>query len=305
MVFRTFEFGETFMKKLLLLINPSSRSGAHFYEDAEAFLKKAGHQILNSKEELEDFDCEKIILKYKDQIDLVVVGGGDGSVNAALSGLVKTKMPLVLIPLGTANNMARTLGIPTALEQALSLIDTGRIKKIDLGLINDIFFVNVAGLGLSTDVNRKVPAELKKKLGVFAFVWTAFRLASEMTPFHATITCDGKKTISRSWQISVCNGKHYGSGLVIEEDATLTDGKLDCLSTEVKKWWHGFLLIPAIIRGKYDPSHDVTLLQGQTLKIETRKHMKIDVDGDIKTQTPAEFSVLEKALDVYVPALNK
>lgn len=289
------------MKKLLLLINPSSRSGAHYYEDAEAFLKKSGHQILNTSEDLKTFSMEDMILKYRNEAELVVVGGGDGSVNAALPGLVKTGLPLALIPLGTANNMARTLEIPSDLEKALELISHGRVKKIDLGIVNKIYFVNVAGLGLSTDVNRKVPHDLKRKLGVFAFIWTALRLSYKMTPFRTTITCDGKSSRSLSWQISVCNGKHYGSGLTIEEDATLTDGKLDCLSTEVKRWWHGFFLIPAIIRGKYDPSHDVSLFQGQTLKIETRRPMKIDVDGDIKTKTPAEFSVLEKALDVYVP----
>ncbi|MES2662517.1 MAG: lipid kinase [Pseudomonadota bacterium] len=289
------------MKKILLLINPKSRKGSDSFDEAAQILQEQGYFLLNSKKNLEQHSMHELIIQHRDNIDVVAIGGGDGSVNTALSALVETQIPMVLIPLGTANNMARTLNIPIDIKQSLDILNTGEIHKIDLGIVNKIYFVNVAGLGLSTEINRKVPSDLKKQLGVFAFVWTALQLSYKMRPFRTYITCDGKTVQRRSWQITVCNGKYYGSGLTIAESASLTDGRLDCLSTEMRKWWQGFFLIPRIIKGNYQSTEELSLFQGQNITIKTRRPKKIDVDGDIQTYTPAVFSVSPKALAVYIP----
>lgn len=287
------------MSRLLLLINPSSRSGADCYEEIANKLQERNHQVLGTEEELKKHSFQELISKYQQETDVIVVGGGDGSVNSILEDSVKAQKPILVVPLGTANNLARTLNIPLDLEENLDLLEKGAIKKIDLGVINDKYFVNVAGLGLSARINRAAKSEWKKRLGVFAFVFTAFTKAKSMKPFTVYIKCDGKTHLAKSWQVSICNGRHYGSGLVISDQATLEDGKLHCLSTEIKKWWHGFFLIPSILKGKYGPNEDATLLSGSKVLIETKRPMDIDVDGDIKTQTPAIFHVEREALSIF------
>lgn len=230
-----------------------------------------------------------------------MIGGGDGSVNKSLPALVKTQLPLLVFPLGTANNLARSFSLPNTVPESLELLDKGEVIFVDLGVVNDIYFVNVAGMGLSTEINHQVPKWFKRYFGVFAFIFTAFQLARKARPFTATITTDEKTVQSRSWQISVCNGKYYGSGLKIKDTATMTDEKLHCLSTEVVKWWHGLKLIPAFMKGKYSREDDVTLLSGKSILIETKRPHKVDVDGDIKTSTPAKFSVVPKKLRLIVP----
>lgn len=289
------------MSRLLLLINPSSRSGADCYKEILKLLREKGHQVLSDEVELKNTPFPEIIAKYEDQFDVIVVGGGDGSVNAILAEAVRIKKPVLVIPLGTANNLARTLKIPADLKENLKLIDLNIVKKIDLGVVNKKYFVNVAGIGLSARVNKTAKSDLKRKLGVFAFVLTAFTKAKSMKPFTVDIRCDQKQHRAKSWQVSICNGRHYGSGLVISHNATLEDGKLHCLSTEIKKWWHGFFLIPSILRGKYGPNADTTLLSGQRLILKTKRPMDIDLDGDIKTQTPAEFHVEPEVFSVLVP----
>ena len=288
------------MKKVLLLISPKSRRGADSITLASEQLQSLGYSIINDPNE-ESADPNGLILKFANEIDFVIVGGGDGSVNKVLPSLVKTQVPLVVIPLGTANNLARHYNLSPDIAQALAVIKTGMQKKIDLGIVNNIFFVNVVGLGLSTYVNTKVPATLKKYLGAFAFVLTAFYLSTKIRPFRLNIIADGKSYTRRSWQISVCNGRHYGNGLTVKHDASLLDGKLHALSTEVAKWWQGFFLIPALISGRYKKDHDVSLFEAETIELTTRRKLKIDVDGDIQTHTPATFKVHRSAIIVQVP----
>ena len=287
------------MKKVLLLISPKSRRGADSIQLASKQLETLGYSIINDPQE-ESLDPNALIIKYAEQIKYVIVGGGDGSVNMVLPSLVKTQIPLVVIPLGTANNLARHYELSYDINEALNVIEKGLEKKIDLGIVNGIYFVNVVGLGLSTYVNQSVPSKLKRFLGPLAFVLTAFYLSAQIRPFRLNIIADKKNYTRRSWQISVCNGRHYGNGLTVKHDASLVDGKLHALSTEVAKWWQGFALIPALISGRYKKNHDVSLFEAEEIELTTKRVLKIDVDGDIKTKTPAHFKVHRNALKLMV-----
>ena len=286
-------------------MSPKCRSGTTSYQTISDALTQHGFEILNTADHESEIDPNEIILKYQDQAEIVIVGGGDGSVNLVLPSLMRTKLPLMVIPLGTANNLARTFNLPSKTEETIELLKKENSILIDLGVVNDILFVNVAGLGLSTEINRKVPARLKKILGVFAFILTGLRLIYRMNPFRVTITANEHKVIhTKSWQISICNGKHYGAGMTIKHNATLEDEKLHLLSTEVKKWWKGFFLIPSLMTGRYNRDQEITLLSGNEIKIETRRKLHIDVDGDIKTTTPAIFGVIPQALRLIVPEVE-
>lgn len=289
------------IKNVLLLLNSKSRSGAKAFNDLAHVLQENGKSVLNTVESLEVEDAFKMLIeKFHSLTDVLVVGGGDGTVNEVVELAIKHKLPICVLPLGTANNLARTLNIPTDPIEALQVLFEGQSRQIDIGKVNDQFFINVVGLGLSTEINRETPALLKKWLGPLAFVATAFSKAMKFVPFHAIIDCDGKRIRSRSWQITICNGRHYGNGLTIAEDASLLDQRLDCLSTEVKTLWEGFRVIPKFISGKYDGHRDLILVRGKTITIETRKRKSVDVDGDIKTKTPIKLSILPLALTVFV-----
>ena len=291
-----------------MFVNPKSRQGASFVAEIQTWLKDEGYEVLNpvapdsdskNKEPISD-----VIKKFAQHKPIVLVGGGDGSVNEALPGLLETKLPLCVIPLGTANNLARSLNIPTDPKEALALIKTGREDLVDVGIANDIPFMNVIGVGLSTQVNRQTDSKLKRWIGPLAFVLTALKIARRMTPFKIEVQHDDKIHKAYSWQLSICNGRNYGNGLTIHEEANLKDGTLHGLSTEVKKWWHAFLLVPSLLTGQFRADHDVTILQGKTMSLKTKRPVHVDIDGDIKTKTPVNVSVKEKALRVFVPSEN-
>lgn len=203
--------------------------------------------------------------------------------------------------MGTANNLAATLKLPKELNDCLSLLKTGRVKQVDVGVANEIPFINLVGLGLSTRVNSHVDPRLKRWIGPFAFVITCFQVVRSMKPFSVKITWDNNVHLGRSWQVTVCNGRLYGNGLVIHEDATLTDRRLHVLSTEVRHWWKALFLIPSFIRGQFAEKDPVQQFEASVVRIETKRHKRVDIDGDIKTQTPLEIRVLPKALSIIVP----
>lgn len=291
---------------VFVVINPHSRQGKVVKDEIVNTLKEKGATVLLPELHEENVDPNELILKHHEKIDVVCVAGGDGSVNHILPSLLRINKPVLVVPCGTANNLARTYNIPLKPADAVANLIHGEVKMVDVGLINDIPFLNVAGLGLSTEVNLHVNKKLKRHLGVLAFILTAISMAFRMKPFRAVVTVDGGKPIfTRSWQISICNGKHYGNGLTIKDDASLEDCKIHLLSTEVKKWWHSLKLIHCFFLGTFKKEDEVMLIAGKTMSIETRRRFWVDVDGDVKTTTPVKITVLPRVLSLLVPGENE
>lgn len=288
------------MSRLLLLINPASRQGAEKFSEVAELLKSRGHSICNSEDDVRELKYFDIIKKYQSQTDVVIVGGGDGSVNEALEGLLEQDLPLHVLPLGTANNLARSLEIPAGLDENISILESYDLRRVDVGIVNELYFINVCGLGLSTKVNSSTSKKSKSFFGVFAFAFAALGALNRLRPFRIELKHDEGTHRARSWQVSICNGRHYASGFVASEDAGLNDGLLDAISSEMRAWWHGFFIVPALFHGRHRHLKDVTGIRAREFHLTTSRPMKIDVDGDIKTQTPAHFSLREKVLKVLV-----
>ena len=290
------------MKRIMLLVNPRARSAAGAYTDISDALKKRGHQIFNVPYSERTNDFNDIILSHRNEIDAVVVGGGDGTINFILPALVETKLPLAVYPLGTANLLARFFEIKADTDQLSEIIETGAIIPIDLGTVNGKYFINVCGLGISTEVNKRVSPVLKKITGPLAYWITGIKLRKTLKPFKIKLTVDAKvPIITRTWQITICNGRKYGAWMTISREATYNDGVLHCLSTEVSKRWQGIKLLPSYLRGNYKEKLEVTLVKGKTIKVESKYPLQIDVDGDVQAQTPAVFNIHPNLLNLVVP----
>ena len=197
----------------LLLINRHARQGQDGIAAAIEQLQMLGLKLIEESTE-DPQHLPDVIRSYKDAVDLVIVGGGDGTLNAAVDGLVDTQLPLGILPLGTANDLARTLGIPTSLEAACEIIAKGQAQRIDLGWVNGKHFFNVASMGLSVQITQMLTKETKRRWGVLAYAITALQAIWQARPFSAEIRINGGKPISvRTVQIAVGNGRYYGGGM--------------------------------------------------------------------------------------------
>ncbi|NJR15556.1 MAG: lipid kinase [Calothrix sp. CSU_2_0] len=287
-------------QRALLLVNRHSRQGQEKLEEAIACLKKLGFDLIEEATEQPQHLAE-VIHQYKYQVDLVIVGGGDGTLNAAVDGLVETQLPLGILPLGTANDLARTLGIPNSLPEACKVIATGEAKYIDLGWVNGKYFFNVASLGLSVKITQRLTKQAKKRWGILAYAATALQVIWESRPFSAEIRVNGESISVKTVQIAVGNGRYYGGGMAVVHDATIDDQRLDLYSVEIRHWWQIIPLLPAMRNGRHIHWQEVRALQGQEIEVRTRKPRPINTDGEITTYTPAHFRVIPQALTVLVP----
>ena len=285
------------MKRVLLLINSKARNGEAQATEAKDELTKRGFVV--TAPDTSKGNYTEIISKHNSDIDLIVAGGGDGTIRLCLEGALKAAKPFGILPLGTANNLARNIGIPLTIKDAVDIIEQGTLVPIDVAYVNDIPFFNVAGLGLSVKVNKSLSSDLKKRWGIFAYVILAAGLLKRGRPFSAEITCDNEVHKVKTMQITICNGRHYGAGLVISDSASINDSRLDLLSTEVKNWWQGLQAIPSLMHGRSHDKPGLRKLTAKRITIKTKRPMQLDTDGDITATTPAVFRIEPKKISIF------
>lgn len=288
------------MKRALLLVNRHARQGEGKLAGAIETLKRSLILIEESIEQPEALP--ELIQRYRDQVDLVIIGGGDGTLNAAIEGIVAVQLPLGILPLGTANDLARTLQIPNDLAAACQIIVDGHQDKIDLGWVNDKHFFNVASLGLSVQMTRKLDKNLKRRWGIFAYAIASLQVLLQSRPFSAQLRFDQGEPISvKTVQIAVGNGRYYGGGMTVAADASIDDQQLDVYSLNVKHWWQMLLMLPTMRSGNHTSWPFVDHVRCQTVEILTRRSHSINTDGEITVHTPAHFRVIPQAVSVFVP----
>jgi diacylglycerol kinase (ATP) len=290
-------------RRALLMVNRKARAADTSLNEAVGLLSESG--IAVQEEEFPPPDRLVDVIRHKfGAIDCVIIGGGDGTLNAAAPALVKTGLPLGILPLGTANDLARTLEIPSDPIAAAQVIAAGHTRTVDLGEVNGRLFWNVASIGLSADLAREITSETKKRWGKLGYGIAAIRLLVRMRPFTADITHDGVTERVKTVQIAVGNGRHYGGGMIVQASADLDDGLLHLYSLEVDHWWKLLALYPAFRLGRHGEWRDVRAFECTEVEIRTRRRRSINTDGELTECTPARFRVRPKAIKVYAPRLD-
>ncbi len=289
--------------RALFIVNPHSRRGREHAEEVRSRLGALGLELV-SRNGADDLEPATLIRQHQSDIDRVVVAGGDGSLNAAVQGLVGTGVSLAIVPLGTANNLARTLDIPMTIPEACEVAVRGRRRRIDLGVVNDRYFFTTASIGLSVEITEALTSKTKRRWGPLAYGVAAVRALTRSRAFHADISWPGGTRHSRTVQIVVGNGRYYGSALPVASDATIDDARLDLYSLEVRHWLELLALVPALKRGRHGSKESVEALRATEFVVTTVVPREINVDGEICRQTPARFRVLPAAVEVFTPAAD-
>ena len=234
----------------------------------------------------------------------MIIGGGDGTLNAAAPALVKTGLPLGILPLGTANDLARTLEIPRTRWPRRRSSPRAHTRTLDLGEVNGRLFWNVASIGLSADLAREITSETKKRWGKLGYGIAAIRLLVRMRPFTADITHDGVTERVKTVQVAVGNGRHYGGGMIVQASADLDDGLLHLVQPGSRSLVEAAGAYPAFRLGRHGEWRDVRAFECTEVEIRTRRRRSINTDGELTECTPARFRVRPKAIKVYAPRLD-
>lgn len=287
-------------RRALLILNPRARRGDGPIDAVKELLIGAGLQLIEASAS-ENESVSDIIMREADKVDLAIVGGGDGTLNAATRGLVNTGLPMGILPLGTANDFARTIGLPQDPLEAAKIIANGKQQIIDVGEVNGHLFLNVASIGFSAELAAELTEEAKKRWGTLGYGIVAARMLMRSRLFTAFLEHDGEIEKIRTLQVSVGNGRHYGGGMTVEKDATADDGWLDFYSLEVDHWWRLLRLLPSLRRGTHGQWDDVRAFKTTEVTIRTSKPRPVNTDGELTTYTPARFRIRPKAIRVFAP----
>lgn len=289
------------MSRTLLLLNPNARSGDTDPKALIGALERIGPVIAP--------DCsnpgsmQQAISQYAGSVQRIVVGGGDGTLNAALPAVLESRLPLGVLPLGTANDFARSLGIAD-LPAAIEVILGGNTHEVDVGLVNGHHFLNAVGIGLGPRINRSLDSETKAQFGIASYLLNAYRTARNYKGTRVVIECDGNAVSVRSMHISIGNGIHYGGGMTISRDAKLDDGLLRVISIRPQAFLSLLTYGLSMRSGELEDDENLQTFAGRTVIVRARRAMEVTADGELVTETPADCRSLRRALTVFVPAAD-
>jgi diacylglycerol kinase (ATP) len=291
--------------RCLLVMNPHSRNGDSHVDTLVGAIHRAGAGLIGGTPVTADAlqrGLDTLRADLQPDRDRILVSGGDGTINRVLPHLCELGVPLGILPMGTANDLARTLAIPDDPEAAVAIALRGTVVRIDLGRVNGELFANVASIGLGPKVTEKLSADLKKHLGVLGYPRAVLSAYAESKPFRCRISVDGgRERRLRSLHLAVGNGRFYGGGATVFEDAAIDDQRLDLYSLSPMPLWRLMWLAPWVKLGRHRQVEDVFTEHGTTIRISTSRELSVSADGEILTQTPAHFEVLPGALAVVVP----
>jgi diacylglycerol kinase (ATP) len=284
--------------RALVLANPGKRAH-HAAELGMARLRESGIDL----DDAGQLTAERMdhLLDRAREAGLIVVIGGDGTMNRYAPFLLKAGLPVGILPAGTANDLARTLHIPLDPESAARVIVSGQSRAIDLGEVNGHPFFNVASIGMSVDLARNLTGAIKRRFGRLAYPITAARVSFSYRPFRARVSGAEGEVEVKSLQIAVGNGRYYGGGLAVNESAAIDDGHLHLYSLEMSSAWKMLPMLWCFRRGTHGRWATVRTLTGDTYEIRTERPKDVNADGEIVTTTPCTIRILPAALRVFVP----
>ena len=238
--------------------------------------------------------------------EIVIASGGDGTVSAVASSLVKTDIPLGIIPRGTANAFAVTLGIAGSIRAACEIILSETTRVVDMALCNGKPYVLLAGIGFEAEMVDRANRELKNRLGVLAYLLAGVQQFQEQTAFKAIIDLDGERTEVETGTITVANAAPatsvlaQGFGQVIVDDGLL-DVTIATPQTRLQGLNTLTSLFASALVNTPTEREDIIRLRTDSVKIITEPPQKVVIDGEIVTAEAVEFECLPKALTVLAP----
>jgi diacylglycerol kinase (ATP) len=243
---------------------------------------------------------------------LLVVVGGDGSVNEVAHGIVELDDPpeLAIVPRGTGWDFARTFGIPRRVEGALEVAQHGSVRTLDVGRVTyrawdgheaTSVFVNVASAGMSGAIAQRANTTTKAFGGKVSYLWATFAVFARWSASELRLDVDGDTRRGRMFDVIVANGRFLGGGMKICPDAEPDDGLFDVLTIGDVTKRDLVSTMPRIYRGTHLPHPKAELLRGRNVTVESDEPVPIELDGEQPGTTPVRFELVPKRLRLRVP----
>jgi diacylglycerol kinase (ATP) len=236
----------------------------------------------------------------------IVVAGGDGTLNEVVNGLGASAqgVRVGIVPLGTGNDFARTLGLPLSIDENIDILRSGKTTRIDLVRVKSKrsrYFVNVSAGGFSGMVNEKITPQIKRAWGPLAYVRSAAAALPNLHAYKTEILLDDDERMSiELYNVVVANGRFVAGGLPIAPTADPGDGKLEVVLIPKLGAAEMALLAAQIVLGRHLSSNATIFRRARKIAVRSRPRMCFNVDGELVGNAPAVFQIMPRALNFIV-----
>jgi diacylglycerol kinase (ATP) len=284
-------------KRLLVITNESAGTAREAAAEAVAQLRARGCNV-----DVTVADSPQATLAHirsARDIDGIVLAGGDGTFSLALPALLEAQRPpLGLLPLGTANDFARSIGIDDV-QTACAAIVAGNVHAVDVGVAAGQPFLNAAALGLPAAVARELTGRLKKRFGMFAALVAAPAIVRTRRRFELNVSSDDRPLQLRSFAAMISVGRYVGGVPVSYDD--LDDGLLHLTALRAHNPLATLsLAVSTLLRRLPEDANEVER-RARAFDVQTGEPMDVSIDGDLRAMTPLHVEVLPAALRVFAP----
>ncbi|MFF3024146.1 diacylglycerol kinase [Gottfriedia sp. NPDC057948] len=279
---------EIFKKKLPDVLQLFEQTG---YETSCHATTGAGDATIAAREA-----CER-------KFDLVVACGGDGTLNEVISGMAEQEYrpKLGLIPVGTTNDFARAIGVNVSIMEAAEVITNGQTVPLDIGRVDDKYFVNILAAGKITELTYEVPSKLKTMLGQLAYYLKGIEMLPRVKPTRLKIEYDGKVFDEEAYLFLLSNTNSVGGFEKIAPEASINDGQFDLLVLKKSNIAEIIRVCAQLLSGQHVQNEYVLYTRASHLKIMSDDKLLLNIDGEYGGETPCTVDMLYNHLEIYVP----
>ena len=232
--------------------------------------------------------------------ETAVAFGGDGLIGAVAGALKHSDGVLGVLPGGRGNDFARVLGIPLEPKAACSVLATGTVRELDLGVVDSKTFISIASCGFDSDANR-IANETRLIRGNLVYTYGALRALAGWRPARFEVSVDDETRAMVGYTVAAANSGAYGGGMMLAPDASLEDGALDVVLVGHIPKLSFLRLLPTVFKGEHVRQREVQVLRGTEVRIEADRPFTMYADGDPIADLPATVRVIPRAVRVIVP----
>lgn len=293
------------MRQFLLVYNPLS-GNTSFKNELDYVIQLFQRQnCLLIPARTEKKEDTSVFIQWADEFhaDGIIAAGGDGTIHEVVNAMLEANItiPLGLIPCGTSNDFATFLKIDRSIEQCVGVITRGHHRSIDVGVINDKFFMNVASAGLLASVVHKTDTTLKNTLGKVAYYLKSLESLPNFRSLPIEIHADGLVIKDDILLFLVMNSGVAGGFTNLAPAARLDDGKLDLLIVNRCNVTEFMRLLISLATGNHTNHKNITYLQAKDITITCAEPLESDLDGELGPPLPLHLSALSNRLKIFMP----
>ncbi|HLR69768.1 diacylglycerol kinase [Virgibacillus alimentarius] len=293
------------MKKARIIYNPTSGREI-FKKDLANVLERfevAGYVTSTHATTSEGDAIEAAKWAAECRYDLVVAAGGDGTINEVINGIAgqDVRPKLGIIPVGTTNDFARALLIPRDIKKAVDIIVEGQSMPLDIGKVNEHYFMNIAGGGKLTELTYEVPSKLKTMLGQLAYYIKGIEMLPSLKPTEVRIEYDDNIINEDIMLFLVSNTNSVGGFEKLAPDAKFDDGYFDLIILRKTNLAEFIRIATLALRGAHLDDKSVIYAQAKRVRVTPKDKMQLNIDGEFGGMLPGEFKNLRQHIEFCVP----